>query len=280
MQNRKNIKLVATDLDGTFLRDDLTISNENLESLHLLGEKGILRVAATGRNLKKTRDVIPMNIPFDFIVFSSGAGIYDWQNNKLVFYQNLPQKIVKQLIDFLIEEQQSFHLFKPVPDNHCSWYYRGNQTNPEFEQYFGFQNSASEEITKNSEIISDACQFLIILPDDITRFEKLKTRICEQFPDVKIVRTTSPLNTGYIWMELFHQDVSKGNGVQFLCTMNNIAATQTLGIGNDYNDIDLLGFTEYSYLVENSPAEMKKLFATTMSNQDHAFAHTILEHLR
>ena len=37
--NMKNIKLVATDLDGTFLKNDRSISVANLEALHQLGEK-------------------------------------------------------------------------------------------------------------------------------------------------------------------------------------------------------------------------------------------------
>ena len=79
MQINRKVKLVATDLDGTFLKNDKTISKKNLESLHLMGEKGIVRVAATGRNLQKTKDVILPEIPFDYIVFSSGAGVFDWR---------------------------------------------------------------------------------------------------------------------------------------------------------------------------------------------------------
>jgi hydroxymethylpyrimidine pyrophosphatase-like HAD family hydrolase len=45
----KNIKLVATDLDGTFLKNDRTVSAANIDALHKLGEKQIVRVAATGR---------------------------------------------------------------------------------------------------------------------------------------------------------------------------------------------------------------------------------------
>ena len=60
MTDNPIIKLVATDLDGTFLRNDKSVSDENMEALHWLGERGILRVIATGRNLKKTREVNPV----------------------------------------------------------------------------------------------------------------------------------------------------------------------------------------------------------------------------
>ncbi|MCK5731229.1 MAG: HAD hydrolase family protein, partial [Draconibacterium sp.] len=78
----QNIKLVATDLDGTFLKNDQSISNKNIDALSGLGNAEIVRVVATGRNLRKVKDVLNDDIPFDFIVFSSGAGVYDWKEKK------------------------------------------------------------------------------------------------------------------------------------------------------------------------------------------------------
>ena len=126
MNNQNIIKLVATDLDGTFLKNDKSITQENIDTLHSLGQKGILRVVATGRNLKKTMEVISAEVPFDYIVFSSGAGIYDWKHEKMLYQQNLDQQIVQQLSDFLIARDLNFHLFKPVPENYQCWYYRGS----------------------------------------------------------------------------------------------------------------------------------------------------------
>ena len=101
INNNHTLKLVATDLDGTFLKNDKSISQQNLDTLHPLGEKGILRVIATGRNLKKTTEVISPDVPFDYIVFSSGAGVYDWKNHELIYHQNLNAETVQYLVDFL-----------------------------------------------------------------------------------------------------------------------------------------------------------------------------------
>lgn len=102
------LKLVATDLDGTFLKNDKSITKENLDTLHSLEERGILRVVATGRNLKKTQEVIANHVPFDYIVFSSGAGVYDWKNKKLLFSQNLDKEIVGQMSDLLVASDLLF----------------------------------------------------------------------------------------------------------------------------------------------------------------------------
>jgi len=279
MDKSKKLKLVATDLDGTFLKNDKSISDKNIEMLHLLGEKEILRVVATGRNLNKTMDVISEEVPFDYIVFSSGAGVYDWKQKKMLYQQNMSKQNVQQIADFLFELDLNFHLFKPVPENYKCWYHRGSVPCHEFESYFQYFLSHSEPLEKDQKIDSEACQFLVVFPNDPLRFLDLKNEIEQRFPEVKVVRTSSPLETGYIWMEIFHQSVSKGNGVKFLCDSLQIDHEYTLGIGNDYNDLDLLEFTNYSYLVENGPLEMKGRFLAAKSNEENAFANAIEKYL-
>ncbi len=279
MENNKKIKLVATDLDGTFLKNDKSISAKNLEMLHLLGEKEIFRVVATGRNLKKTMDVIPAKVPFDYIVFSSGAGVYDWKHEKLIYQQNMNKEIVQKITDFLVGFDLNFHLFKPVPENYKCWYHRGSVPCCEFESYFEYHQSTSEPLPRDQKLDSEACQFLVVFPNHPKRFLDFKNEIEQQFPDVKVVRTSSPLETGYIWMEIFHQSVSKGNGVKFVCDALKIEHESTLGIGNDFNDLDLLEFTNYSYIVENGPQELKDRFLRASSNEENAFAKTIEKYL-
>lgn len=273
------LKLVATDLDGTFLKNDKSISKENLATLQSLGERGILRVVATGRNLKKTQEVIAHHIPFDYIVFSSGAGVYDCKKKKLIYYQNIHKRTVQQLLEYFVAHDLNFHLFKPVPENYKCWYYRGSVPCSEFERYFNFHQAHSEELSGNQVLDSEACQFLVVFPNDPDRFHTLKDEIQKNFPEVKVVRTSSPLETDYIWMEIFDHTVSKGNGVKFLCDRLQIEHEYTLGIGNDFNDLDLLEFTHYSYMVENGPQELKARFLLTQSNEESAFARAVGNYL-
>jgi len=278
-ENKQQLKLVATDLDGTFLTNDKSITNDNLEALYSLGKRGILRVVATGRNLKKTMEVISPEVPFDYIVFSSGAGIYDWKQGELLYHQNLNQQVVQQLADFLVANDLNFHLFKPVPENYKCWYHRGSILCSEFENYCHFHQAHSELLPLNQKLGSEASQFLVVFPNNPGRFIDFKNEIECQFPNVKVLRTSSPLDTGYIWMEIFHHLVSKGNGVKFVCDALNIGHEFTLGIGNDFNDLDLLEFTNYSYVVENGPMEMKERFLPASSNEKSAFAKAVANHI-
>lgn len=271
----KNTQLVATDLDGTFLKNDKTISFKNMEALHVLGEKNILRVAATGRNMKKVHEVLSTETPFDYIVYSSGAGIYDWKNQRNIYSCNLAGNSVQKLLNYFMGEKVNFHAFFPVPDNHRHWYFRGDQPCEEFERYFTYNQAFAYELDFENLPATEMCQFLVIIPENEIRYAELKSDIEAVCPEIRVIRASSPITKGYIWAEVFHHSVSKGNGIKHICGMHGIDPVHTLGIGNDYNDFDLLEFTAHSFLTENAPVEIRHLFQVTHSNEDDAFAHAV-----
>lgn len=267
-----NIKLIATDLDGTFLKNDKTVSPENLKALIWLGEQNIIRVAATGRNLKKVGDVLTKQIPFDYIVYSSGAGVVNWQTDEPLFSQNLAKESVLKLLNYFISEKLNFHAFFPTPENHKHWFFRGDNYCEEFERYFNFNSAYAYPLNMNDLPNTEMCQFLIMIPEDEQHFLKMSSDIEALCSEIRVIRASSPITKGYIWIEVFHHSVSKGNGIRHICEILNIDHNNTVGIGNDYNDFDLLEFTRYSFLTENSPPEIKHIYPVVPSNEENAFA--------
>lgn len=273
------VKLVATDLDGTFLRNDKSVSPRNREMLERLGDREVVRVAATGRNLKKVQEVIDPEVPFDYIVFSSGAGIFDWRNKKHLYGRNIPESTARDLAGFLKEKEAGFFAFHPVPDNHFLWYSRSAGECAEFDRYFSYHHSVATELPASGLPPTEVSQFLLILPGDAVLFHSLKHEIGEHFPGIGVIRTSSPLGTPFIWMELFDKSISKGSAIAWICGQLGIAQEQTASLGNDYNDLDLLRFTYHSALVENSPGDLKTDFRTVPSNEEDGFAFFAGQHL-
>ncbi len=275
MKDIKNIKLVATDLDGTFLKNDRTVSAKNIEALEQLGERNIIRVVATGRNMKKVKDVLGDHIPFDFIVYSSGAGVYNWRTKEHLYLQNIGEEASCLLLKYFIRQRFNFHAFFSAPENHKHWYFRGEKSCEEFERYFKYNQAFAEELDPESLPKTELCQFLLIIPDDASLYKELKNDIETLVSDVRVIRATSPITGRYIWLEVFHKSVSKANGVKQICSLLNIDEKSTVGIGNDYNDMDLLSFTQFSFLTDNAPSEIKKYFPNVPANENDAFAFAI-----
>ncbi|HEX38028.1 MAG TPA: HAD family phosphatase [Candidatus Cloacimonetes bacterium] len=267
---KSNIKIVFTDLDGTLLRQDRQIGGRDLNTLHKLGKAGINRVLATGRSLFSLRRVLPDDFPIDYVVFSCGVGCMDWRKKEILTSNTLPKKQVQKIIATLIEQEIDFMVHKPVPDNHHFHYHRARESNPDFDRRLSFYADYGTPLKVNAVYSCDASQALAILSDEGQFYQ-----ICEKLRNVRVIRTTSPLDHTSIWVEIFPEHVSKGHAAEWLCDHLSIPRNSSIGIGNDYNDIELLEWTHYSFVVDNAPQELRDRFNATSSNQCHGFSEVI-----
>jgi Cof subfamily protein (haloacid dehalogenase superfamily) len=265
------VKIIVTDLDGTLLTADQQVSPEDFSTLVSLGNQGIIRVIATGRSPYSFQNVIPLDFPIDYLVFSSGSGIMDYRTREILYSRNLHEKNVHSIARALRDEGVSFKVLAPVPENHHYVYFQTGELHPDFirrmETYRGFE----KPISFDPPNFGESCQFLIILPPDPARYEELKC----MFPGVKVIRATSPLDHKSIWMEIYHGDVSKGNAVQFLSDLHSVKQSEIMGIGNDYNDIDLLEFVGLPFVVSNAPDELKAIYRQVGSNNQSGFSEAV-----
>lgn len=264
-----NIKMVVTDLDGTLARSDSSICKVDIETLTKLGDLNVCRVIATGRSVFSARKVLDENFPIDYLVFSSGAGIMDWKNKEIIHAQHLTKEEVKGIAEVLLDHQVDFSIQDKIPNNHCYSYVLHNKKNEDFKRRLAIY----EEFTRplDMKTIDEASQIIAILGENVAWFNTLS----RMFDNVKVVRATSPLDGKTIWMEFFPQHVSKSYGINYLCQLLEIDKNQTVGIGNDYNDLDLLSYCAYSFVVNNAPEELKRKYPSVASNDMNGFTHLI-----
>jgi len=255
----EQIKIVVTDLDGTLLPSMGEVSSRNYKCLEDLKESNITRVIATGRTLYSAMAVLPDDFPIDYLIFSSGAGIMNWENKQLIYSQQIDAKEVQELSQVLIDHKTDFMILDPIPLNHQFWYYQGGNKNSDFDRRLNLYKQFATPVGKIEDTRRDACQLLAILPNKEDWFEELKNK----FDDIKIIRATSPLDHESIWMEIFPLHISKGHGCEWLCKKLGLKAENSFVIGNDYNDIDLLEWGKHSYVVDNAPKELKDKYKTT-----------------
>ena len=67
--------LFITDFDGTLLRSDGTLAQCDLDALGSLRMRGIKTAVATGRSLYSFIDSPGADLPVDYIIFTTGAGV-------------------------------------------------------------------------------------------------------------------------------------------------------------------------------------------------------------
>lgn len=272
------VKMVITDLDGTLLQQDHTISQTDYTTLLELGKRRILRIAATGRNLAKVKQVIHTEAPFDYIIFSSGAGIINWKSKKLLRAKSIQANEAQRLTLFLINKGVNFKISKEIPDNHNFAWWKSSDC-PEFDRYIEYNNKHGEAAVINPSETYAISQALVFLPGNDNHFNQLKEIILNSFPHLSIIRATSPLNPKFTWLEIFPEGISKADGIDAICALTGIHPENTLSIGNDFNDVEMLEYTRHAYVVENAPKELKNRFVNCRAHHNDGFTHAVMRHL-
>ena len=265
--------LVVTDLDGTLLQTQRKVSDTDLTTLELLKTRKIIRVIATGRSLFSAREVLHEGFPIDYLVFSSGAGVVEWPTMRLLNKHALGRRDVKTTVDALMDLRMDFMIHMPIPLNHHFVYYSTGMQNPDFFKRFEIYRDFAVMEDFSAYRFSEACQVLAVAPFEkgCRDFAHLKNTL----QDLKVIRTTSPIDGRSIWIEVFPKEVSKASAAAWIGVREGVNPEKVLAVGNDYNDLDILNWAHSGFLVENAPEELKTQYKTVSSNNNNGFTEAV-----
>lgn len=264
--------IFVTDFDGTLVRSDGTLAKRDLEELEALGERGVVRVLATGRSMYSLLRSKGKNLAVEYIVFSCGAGVFQSAGEQVIHQKSLSVSQVRHVIGVLDELRMDYMVHREIPDNHFFLYRRANSGNPDFERRLDLYRMFSEPLD-GVEAPGTACQVLAVLPADggADAFRQIRQRLLH----LSVIRTTSPLDHTSIWVEMFAPGVSKGRTVAWLSDQLDVGSEKVMAVGNDYNDCDLLEWAGRGMVVANAPRDLKQRFAAVASNDDCGVAEAI-----
>ncbi len=264
-------KMFVSDFDGTIANNQSVVSENTIKLLTKLGPIGVLRIIATGRNLFSFTNLIKSDFPIDYLVFSSGIGIYDWEKRKILQANHIEEKQTKEIYNYLVKNNYDFMVQLPVPDNHFFHHFSSDCPSQDFlTRIKYYETKGVEPILECPETAS---QFVVICPKENGDMKI----ISEKFPELKVVKATSPLDNKSIWIEILPKGISKASGIEYIRELENVNLKNIVSVGNDYYDLDMLNYAmkENSYVVENAPDAIKNNFNIIQSNNDEGVAKLI-----
>ena len=265
--------LFVCDFDGTLLRSDRSFSDTDLNALIRLEELGIIRAVATGRSIYSINTVPISNLPVDFILFSSGAGISRHPDGRIIRKVSLESHEVSLAIKTLKANNLDFMVHHPIPHNHIFSYVESTSDNPDFKRRIELYHQFAKPLETAIDGFGDATQLLAILPPADNR--PVIAMLENALPGFNIIQTTSPLDGQSTWIEIFPTTVSKSLTAAWLSAAYGLKADQALSVGNDYNDLDLLEWAGCSFVVDNAPHDLKSRFPVVSSNNECGVAEAI-----
>jgi len=287
--------MVVTDLDGTLARSDSTFSGHDLSTLSVvLPAVSVLRVIATGRSLISAKKVLSgPEFPLDFLVFSSGAGIFDWRTQQLVWKTNLNSDEIRSASCVMKSLGIDYFEQFPVPDNHLFYSHQCSSiANPDFLRRIQINSNFQvhpEPPNRDSESEKEkersATQLLGIVPSSQRQFfDEIFKDVSEKLSGLQVIRATSPIDGSSMWIEIFPKGVTKASASEWIAKREDVDEDCILSVGNDFNDLSLLEWSPFSCLVNNLSHDFKDFldkqirlrpFRLAQSNDQNGFSAAI-----
>ncbi len=268
---QKKIKAIVTDLDGTLLNSKEKVGERDLITLKKLGENNILRVVATGRSFYSFNKVIGVDFPIDYLLFCNGGAIMDFRSKEIIINHYIERQEVISIVEKLNELKLDFQVRFKIPNGHKYFHKKFSTYNPDFDRLEKIYRDFAFQLN-NYDALDDASRIICISPD-----KNITDDLIEEFEEYTIIRATSPIDHKSVWSEIYQKGIHKGSSFTELCKLLDIQITETIGLGNDYNDVDFLNITGESYIVSNAPSDLKNKYKEIVSNNENPLSYIFNE---
>ena len=259
-------KLICTDLDGTILRGDKTISHENLEAIEYFKSEGGYFTFITGRMPYFAHDMynaIKPNAPIGCI---NGGGIYDYKTEKYLHTVTLP-KSAMELVRAVDESLP--HIGIQILTFDKIYFPKDSEANLDFRRSTGMPY-----IVRHYDEVTEPVAKVVFAEADNERIIEL-AKFLDAHPrasEFDFIRSDTMLH------EILPKGVSKGAVLPLLAEFLGIDIKDTVAVGDYDNDITMLQTAGIGYAVANATKAAKEAAdRITVSNEEHAIAKIISE---
>lgn len=270
--------LYISDLDGTLLRKDLTLSDYTIDTLNSLTKQGLLFTIATARTEATVSDLLkPLDLSIP-VILMNGVIIYHLSTKTYLKVHTLPHNTAKDILLLLKEHQLSPFMYE-LKDNLFQTYYEYFKNKSMYEFY------EERAFLHNKKFVkTDLLSFTSL--DHIIYFALLDTKEALEPVYHKVIANKELSAAFYrdiysnedIWyLEIFSVHASKYNGAKFL--REELGYEYLVGMGDNLNDIPLFHACDESCAVANGKEEVKKIAThQILSNEEDGVARFIQSH--
>lgn len=258
-------RLIATDLDGTLLRHDKTVSDRTVAALADAEAAGIEVFFVTGRPAGWMGVVAEYAAGHSMAICSNGAAVYDLRRDRLLAAYPLDSRDALAAVSALRAA---------VP---------GTVFAVEFTSYFGYEAEYQPYAPEPDSVVCPV-EELLIVGHQGPPVLKLLARHTSLDPDVFLATARAVAgeygeitrSSPSALLEISGKGVSKATTLARHCGERGILAQEVVAFGDMPNDLEMLAWAGTSYAVANAhPDVLAATTHRTAANEDDGVARVI-----
>jgi len=252
-------RLVATDIDGTLIRTDGTLSRRTRDVIHALPVPLVVVTGRPVRWLRQLYDQMSEPVP---AVCANGAVVYDPDTDEVLRAESMPVDLLLDVVKRLRDAVPDVALAVEVEDGRAFWY----------EEAWPVRWEGEHNAVR-----------VLASPDELTSVPAVKllarsaTHQREDFYEL-VSRTLGEIaeptySSSSALVEISAAGVTKAAGLAWLCEREGVDVSQVIAFGDMPNDLPLLAWAGRGVAVGNAhPAVKEVADEVTRTNDDDGVA--------
>lgn len=233
-----NIKLIATDMDGTFLNDEKTAPEENIRALEACAARGIEIVPATGRTIFAIPDEIK-NLPgVRYAITTNGAMIVDLQEGTVISSCRMSRETAVKIMEMARDCEDDIMYDAYVEGiGYTSEYFW------EHLDHYATSPGIAGLIRKTRRAVPDHIAYVRECGTDIEKINlffvdmEARARMRERLLKMPEISVTSAIPEN---LEINAAGASKGGALLRLADYLGIHIEETMAFGDGENDLSMI----------------------------------------
>jgi len=266
-------KLIASDVDGTLIDDQLVLSDANIAAIQKARDHGIRVVLCSGRSpgtmLAYEKQLGLVNDTHEYGIGFNGAVVYRVADRQVLAGQTIPQATIARILE-TVRELSSDILLGAYLDSHTVIAEDGLQDI--MDKYsVGSQvtNHYYPKLTPELFIQDPLNLYLIQYRDKLLPVYEAFTQ--NPIPGLRLAFSQEHL------LEFMPERMDKAQGLKMLAQRLGIDMAQVVAVGDNYNDIEMVQAAGYGFAVANAVPELKQIadHVTSTTNNQSALVEVV-----
>lgn len=259
---RKNIKLIALDMDGTLLMSDKSIHPDTVRDVAYAAGQGVHMVYCSGRDVVELLPYAEDLPQIRYGICASGSIVYDFQEEKNIFRRAIPQEVVLEIIRLVGEKTGMIHFLGDGRSISCEEQiehmedYNMGIYKEMYRRVATPVESMQEEALRHGSIAKVNIYF---------RTEEDREKAFEKVRHLPLTFARAETTS----LEMTAPGVSKALGLEKLAEHLGISMEETAGIGDADNDSAVLRAAGFAVAMANAEEQIKEMCDMVTDDNDH-----------
>ena len=239
------IKWIISDMDGTLLDDNGNLPPDFDEVISELKKRHIIFSPASGRQYYAL--VKQFSKYKDDWLFIAENGTMVSQNDKLLFYESIPDHLTRPLIKAASSLKGVYTVVCTCSGSYVTVEHKALYA--EMDYYY----TQHQLIDSFDSITEPIIKISVCDCDNHNAHESAYNHLLPYKDDIQLTMAAPA------WVDIMAKDVNKGVAIQKIQQKLNIKPEECMAFGDFYNDKEMLAAVGESYAMENAIPELKSI---------------------